>query len=164
MKALLTALLFVLASDVLKAEEPLETKYHEAAVNLAKEINLKTWKTFRGGKLVHEYTERDLVRDGSFSQKDEIFYVNGKKIFHIATLDKRRVSIYHPDEEIQVMQVDEDGDGSIDSIVFANSDNKTIDIFRVTEGRFAPVPDAELKKRLADEQKLKEAMKAFDKR
>ncbi|YCM43892.1 hypothetical protein V2O64_21520 [Verrucomicrobiaceae bacterium 227] len=163
MKILLSAILCVLPLAVMNAEDSRKTKYHEAAVNLAKKINLKTWKTFRGGKLVHEYTERDLVRDGSFSQKDEIFYVDGKEVFHIATLDKRKVYSYHPDEEIQVLQVDEDGDGSIDSILFANN-NETIEIFRVSADRFAPVPDAELKKRLEGEQKLREAMEAFDKR
>ena len=70
MKALLTVLFCVIASQVIQAEDSIETKYYEAAVNGAKEINLKSWKTYRAGKLVHEYTETDLVRDGTASPRN----------------------------------------------------------------------------------------------
>ena len=160
---LVIAHFLILSAVAEETKDSVRIDFREVKVNLSEKVNLREWRTFRGNDLVHEYSENDIARDGTFAQTNEIFYHAGEIILHISTLEKRRVTFFRPSSLIKVVQLDEDGDELVDQISFSNQDESTVNLFtRQENGRFAPVSDKVLNERRSLEIQMKKTMEAFD--
>lgn len=152
--------------NIVNAQEegPLKTEYYEAAVNSAKAVNYKRWNTSRDGKVVLTHEERDLMRNGRFSQIDTIVFHDGKKLLHFFTIEGKRTCFYHPETGCIVTQGDPDGDGRYDTITVSDSKGVVVDYFDVAaDGKLTPISDAKLKTMQKALNDFSEGMKNFDK-
>jgi hypothetical protein len=152
--------------NIVSAQEevPLKTEYYEAAVNLAKDVNYRRWNTSRDGKVIMTHEERDLMRNGKFSQIDTIIFHDGKKLLHFITLEGKRVYSYHPETGCTVTQGDSNGDGRYDTITVSNSKGVVVDYFDIAaDGKLTPISDAKLKTMQKALNDFSEGMKNFDK-
>ncbi|MES2470536.1 MAG: hypothetical protein V4675_24790 [Verrucomicrobiota bacterium] len=159
---LASALIF----NIVNAQEEgaLKTEYYEAAVNSAKAVNYKRWNTSRDGKVILTHEERDLMRNGKFSQIDSIVFYDGKKLLHFFTLEGKRTCSYHPETGCTVTQGDPDGDGRYDAITVSDPKGVVVDYFDVAaDGKLTPISDAKLKVMQKALKDLSEQMKNFDK-
>ena len=140
---------FAMICGLALAGDGLKTEYYEAAVNSAPDptINYKKWTTSRDGEIILVREERDLTRDGKWSQVDQIIMVKGKKVVHFLSLEGRRSVIFHPDANAKVIQADTDGDGIHERISLLDQKDRTLDIFQADKaGRITPISDDELAK------------------
>ncbi len=142
----------------------LKADYYEAAVNLSKTVNYRRWNTSRDGKVILTHEERDLMRNGKFSQIDTIVFHDGKKILHFTTLEGKRMCTYHPESGCTVTQGDSDGDGRYDTITVSDSKGEVVDYFDVAaDGKLTPISDAKLKTMQKALKDFSEGMKNFEK-
>lgn len=145
-------------------QESLKTDYYEAATNLAKAVNYKRWNTSRAGKVILSHEERDLMRNGKFSQIDTIVFQDGKKLLHFITLEGKQSCVYHPETGCTVTHGDSDGDGRYDRIVISDTKGVVVDYFDVgADGKLTPISDAKLKAMQKTLKEFSDGMKDFDK-
>ena len=145
-------------------EGSLKSDYYEAAVNSAKTINYKRWNTSRGGKVILTHEERDLMRNGKFSQIDTVVFHDRKKLLHFITIEGKRSCVYHPETGCTVTQGDSDGDGRYDSIIINDAKGSVVDYFDVgVDGNLTPISDAKLKTMQKALKDFSDGMKKFDK-
>ena len=162
LKFIIAALL--MAGGTALAGEGLKTNYYEAAINSAPDptINYRKWTTSRDGKVILIREERDLARNGTWSQIDQIIMVDGKPAIHFLSLEGKRSVIYYPDAHVQVIHADPNGDGLLDRISLLDAKQRTVDIFQADKtGRITPVSDEELAKWQKQMEDFSEAMKDF---
>ena len=145
-------------------EGALKADYYEAAVNFSKTVNYKRWNTSRNGKVILTHEERDLMRNGTFSQIDTVVFHDGKKLLHFINIEGKRSCIYHPETGCTVTQGDSDGDGRYDRIIINDAKGSVVDYFDVgADGKLTPISDAKLKAMQKTLKEFSDGMKGFDK-
>lgn len=154
----------LITGAVALADEGLQTNYYESAVNsgLDSTINYKKWTTSRDANVILVREERDLVRDGSWSQIDQIIMVNGKPVMHFLSFKGKRSVFYLPDAQVQVIHTDPDGDGLLNRLTLVENKRRIIDMFHADKtGRITPFSDEELAKSKDFLKEYTETMKNF---
>ncbi len=162
MRLTIILMALMILPTALLAVEGLKTNYYEAAVNSAPDptINYKKWTITRNGKDILVREERDLARNGTWAQIDQIILFDGKKVVHFISLEGKRTVIYYPDTQLKVVQGN--GDGDWKRITLMAGSERTVDIFQVDKsGLVIPVSDEELVTWQTMMKNFSEAMKEF---
>ena len=159
MKKPFLVVVWLVSSLVCYAGNELKTEYREASVNtLAEEpINLKEWKTFRGGKLVLEKVARDIANQGTWPQTTYRVFVAKEPVITISHYQGFVSVTYHSTAGVKVLRTDNDKDGFMERFLLLDADEQTIDMLQITKDwDMVPVSEEILAEWLEQMKKIKE--------